>query len=290
MNFKQDNANVTVIYHANCADGFCCAWLLHKIFPDARYRPIQHGDLPDIEDIEGRDVIIADFSFGRLVMIELMSRAKTFVCLDHHKTAEESLRDLPGCHFDMNKCGAQMVWDHFGFNLVDSTPFQWLVDYVADRDLWKWNQPNSKHVNAAIQLRPFDFQEWDELARLSIGHLTEEGKIINTFLDQRCKSAVANAKLVYLTIDDGIKLQVPCVNVTTGGLISFVGEALAKESEVGIGMTYFFDGSHFVFSLRSISGNGSHDVSEIAKLYCGGGHKNAAGFRHPTFFPLVDDE
>ena len=34
-----------------------------------------------------------------------------------------------------------------------------------------------------------------------------------------------------------------------------------------------------VFSLRSV---GNFDVSEIAKKYGGGGHKNAAGFRIPT--------
>ena len=26
-----------VIYHANCADGFCCAWLLSKVYPDAEF-------------------------------------------------------------------------------------------------------------------------------------------------------------------------------------------------------------------------------------------------------------
>lgn len=37
---------IAVIYHAGCTDGFCAAWLFHKVFPCAEFVPAQYGDTP----------------------------------------------------------------------------------------------------------------------------------------------------------------------------------------------------------------------------------------------------
>lgn len=56
---------------------------------------------------------------------------------------------------------------------------------------------------------------------------------------------------------------------------SEVGNLLAKLSGT-FGATYYHDKDDVVrFSLRSI---GDYDVSAVAKLFGGGGHRNAAGF------------
>ena len=35
-----------VIYHAGCFDGFCAAWLAHKVYPDAEFFPTHYGEEP----------------------------------------------------------------------------------------------------------------------------------------------------------------------------------------------------------------------------------------------------
>ena len=50
-----------VLYHANCPDGFCCAWIARKKFgPELDLVPAQYGDDPP--NVVGRDVYILDFS------------------------------------------------------------------------------------------------------------------------------------------------------------------------------------------------------------------------------------
>ena len=309
-----DGKSVTVIYHASCYDGFCAAWLLHLVYPDADFVPMQYGgEYPvDFYDkILGRNVFIVDFSFGRLVMDELIKNAQSLVCLDHHKTAEEALAGLPGCEFDMYRSGAQMVWDYLADNLgetwklllgelfdvdtmhetSDGSDYRhWLVEYTADRDLWKWELYESRNVNAAIRLVEFDFEKWDTMAAGTANShsLVVVGQTVSTYLARRAEGAVKNAKMVNVfpwhKVGKQISvLSVPCVNVTDPNVISDVGHLLAKEYD-GIGMTYFFDGTQFVFSLRSI---GDIDVGKIAHSFGGGGHKNAAGFKRAEFFELI---
>jgi hypothetical protein len=44
--------------------------------------------------VTGLDVAIVDFSYKRPVMVELASKAKSILVLDHHKTAQADLDGL----------------------------------------------------------------------------------------------------------------------------------------------------------------------------------------------------
>ena len=66
---------------------------------------------------------------------------------------------------------------------------------------------------------------------------------------------------------------VPCINTTFA--ISELVDALAEGKPFAAGWFQRDDG-RFVYSLRSRKGG--IDVSEIARQYGGGGHRNAAGF------------
>jgi nanoRNase/pAp phosphatase (c-di-AMP/oligoRNAs hydrolase) len=63
---------------------------------------------------------------------------------------------------------------------------------------------------------------------------------------------------------------------------SDIGSIIAKEKVFG--GTYYDTATHREFSLRSV---GDFDVSEIAKSFGGGGHKNAAGFKVPRSHPFA---
>jgi hypothetical protein len=131
---------------------------------------------------------------------------------------------------------------------------------------------------------PQTIEAWSALDILKVEYAEQIGVGILRHVDRYVQEAVAEAQLgdwytsgapeftscfEYYTV---AVVNVPYMNC------SEVGHELAKKARVG--MTWFerADGQ-IQFSLRSI---GDIDVSRIAKLYGGGGHKNAAGFRMPT--------
>lgn len=257
-----------VLYHAGCWDGFCAAWVCHRVHPEAEYVPVQYGQQPP--DVTGRDVLILDFSYPREQLLQMKAAAKSLEVLDHHKTAQEALAGLDFCVFDMTKSGGRLTWEWFYPH--QSSP--WLVDYTEDRDLWTWKLPDSREVNAALRTLPLDFAEWDKLhydpgAR---HRLRAEGTAIRRAEKVLVDQHVRHAQEITLA---GHKVL--CVNATM--LTSEIAGALAKERPFGV--CWFEDAEiHRVYSLRS--DEGGVDVAEIAKTYGGGGHKHAAGFRVPA--------
>lgn len=122
--------NILVLYHAKCPDGFTSAWAAYKKFGDAaEYVAVFHGDEPP--DVKGKEVYVLDFAYPLATTLRMIEEAKSFVLLDHHKTAKAALEGTPGCTFDMDRSGAGMSWDYF-----HTEPRPLLVDCVEDRDLW----------------------------------------------------------------------------------------------------------------------------------------------------------
>lgn len=246
-----------VIYHKNCADGFCCAWLLHKLYL-ATFHAASYGEDPP--ETANEDVIIADFSYKRDVLSKIAEQARSIIVLDHHKTAQAELMGLPFCKFDMSCSGARLVQRYF--NLPD----HWLIDYTEDRDLWRWQLPHSREINAALASYDFDFDLWSKLAKEP---LIAEGQAIIRYQQRVVKSHIQHAAIVHL---DGY--DVPVVNATT--LFSEIAGELSVGHPFAVAWFRRQDGK-YQYSLRS-SGEASIDVSEIAKRHGGGGHRNAAGF------------
>ena len=96
-----------VIYHADCADGFCAAWVARGVLGDAaEYVPAHYGQNPP-DVLAGAMVYILDFSYPRDVMIQIAKEARLVLVRDHHKTAMaalDGLDELPNvdCLFDMD--------------------------------------------------------------------------------------------------------------------------------------------------------------------------------------------
>lgn len=264
---------VTVIYHANCWDGFCAAWLLRKEFPDAAFHPAHYGTEPP--DVAGRDVFVADFSYKRPAMVALAAAARSLTVLDHHKTAAEDLAGLPEeCNrlygvvpnviFKADRSGGRLAWEY----LYGGKESPWLVDYTEDRDLWRWALPSSREVNAALRSYPLDFGVWDELSGRDPLSLAGEGAAILRAEAQVVAAHVRNAREVELAGH-----RVLCVNATT--LFSEVAGELAKGRPFG---ACYFDRGDGVRQWSLRSRDGGVDVSEVARAMGGGGHRNAAGF------------
>lgn len=264
-----------VVYHADCMDGFCAAWVLSRRFgkpntgTGTNFIPVRYGEtIPHM--LPQDSMIIADFSFPRLDLQRLHDQHPGHVTvLDHHKTSEEELKGLSFCQFDMQRSGAGMVWDHF----FPSKPRPWIVNYVEDRDLWRFQLRESRAVNAYLQSLPLDFATWTMTAERGLDHAIKMGTAIQGYITRYTKHVAAQARVVCFEGEDW-----PIVNAPKMGISEALNYLCAEYDGIAMGWFQRRDGQ-YEYSLRSI---GDFDVSEVAKRWGGGGHKRAAGFRTDT--------
>lgn len=254
-----------VLYHGGCFDGFCAAWIARQVHRDAQFIPAFHGTEPP--DVTGHEVYLLDFCYKRDTMVRLCEQATRVVVLDHHITAPPEVEGLPLTFvYDVNKSGARLAAEYF----LGKVPV--IAAYVEDRDLWRWRLRYTHEVNSMIRLLPYEFDAWtrfaDQLNR-EFTSIVHDGEVLCRYVEAEVLKITLRAWTA--TIDGH---DVPCVN--TGVYMSEVGEALCKDKPFAA--TYFdrADGKR-IWSLRS-RGSGL-DVSKIAKMYGGGGHKQAAGFQ-----------
>lgn len=264
-----------VLYHANCWDGFCAAWVARRFLGDIEAIPVHYGQRPP--DVTDRDVYILDFSYPPEVMAHIFTEARSLRVIDHHKTAEW-IREYPWATFWLQKSGARLTWEYF----YRDKPVPWLVAYTEDRDLWRHVLLYSKEINAALRSYPLDFNTWDIFVHLGdsgetwlLDEMRDEGVAIRRAEKQIIDASVRNA---WVSQRFGKPIRV--VNATT--LFSEVAGTLAEGYPFGA--CYFDrpDGKR-QWSLRSTEEGA--DVSEIAKTHGGGGHQHAAGFEEPVTLP-----
>lgn len=254
------------IYHGNCADGFGAAWVVRKALGEIDFYPGKYQEPPP--DVTGKDVVMVDFSYKRPVLLEMAEKANSILILDHHKTAAEDLLDLPAnvtAKFDMAHSGAMLTWEHF---FPGETPPPLLL-HIEDRDLWRFALQNTRQIQANVFSFPYDFQVWDTLMAAAPATLAAEGEAIERkhFKDMRELLGVTTREMVI----GGHRVPVANLPYT---MSSDAGHEMAKGKPFAA--CYWDTPKGRVFSLRS-SDDGA-DVSEVAKQYGGGGHRNASGF------------
>lgn len=256
-----------VIYHGNCYDGFAAAWAARAHSPGARFVPAQYGDAPP--DVAGLRVLIADFSYPRATLLAMREVAADILVLDHHKTAAADLEGLDFAVFDMQRSGAGITWDtlHPGHRRPT------VIDYVEDRDLWRFALPDSAVVHAAMSTTPFTFEAWDDFGHRPLIEIKTEGRAVLRFAKLTAEKLAARARIIWLG-----RHRVWATNVPVE-FVSEVGEVLKLAEPYLPILGWQWDGErdNYYCSLRSR--DDGVDVSTIAREFGGGGHEHAAGFR-----------
>jgi uncharacterized protein len=281
-----------VIYHADCPDGLCAGWIAWRKFGElAEYYPAQYS--ADPPDVTGRDVYVVDFCYPRNVTEQLVAQASRVVILDHHASAQRDLEAFAGrscvaadyegdrdcdakllIEFDMQRSGAGLARDYF-FPGEEN----WVVDYVQDRDLWRFALGDSATLNAYLQTLS-TFEELDyAYNEVSLGTAKMFGAGAEAYRDMLVRKVKAHAIRQRFAGFDNI----PVVNAHFVGISELLGE-LAQGALFAVGWYQRNDGS-ISYSLRS---RGDFDCSKLAELFGGGGHKGAAGFRLDWKVPGVD--
>lgn len=288
-----------ILFHQNCPDGWCAAYICKMKYPEAEFMPLNHGLLPAaLEELfnyaTGKDVIMVDYSLRtRELNDRLNAVAKSFRILDHHKTAQAALEGASYATFDMKRSGAGLAWDYlFGKNskipatLTVSNPEQWQgfdrpwwVNYTEDQDLWNWKLQDSQVINAFLMVQPRTLETWNLITQYRVDAAATQGTGVRQYIEYYTRSVIAEAQEGILNVcgegDSVVSHRTAVLNIPYAG-VSEAGNALCK-SGYPISLLWFERGDGVTqFSLR---GDGSVDVSAIAKSFGGGGHNNAAGFQ-----------
>jgi oligoribonuclease NrnB/cAMP/cGMP phosphodiesterase (DHH superfamily) len=260
-----------VIYHGNCADGFSAAWCFHHKDADGYdFHPgVYQIDPPNVE---GRDVLMVDFSYKRPVVEDMLRQARSITLIDHHKSAIEDLKPLLDTgavqgYTDIEHSGAMLAWRYL--NPGQDAPQ--LLKHVEDRDLWRFALPGTREIQANVFSYEYSFDNWDRLMSIPTEQLMADGAAIERkhMKDIRELLSVSTRKML---IGGHI---VPVANLP----YTMSSEAANILAEGQPFAACYYDGPEYrIFSLRSREGGA--DVSEIAVQYGGGGHKHASGFRY----------
>jgi len=267
-----------VIYHADCPDGFGAAWCFWRRYgAGADYIACEHQTPPP--DVAGRDVFMVDFSYKRDVVAQMVRSARSVTLIDHHATALEDLREMPGLvqFTDLERCGAALAWDY----LYEGQPRPVLIEHIQDRDLWRFRLAGTREIAAYLDVTEFSFRRWDELMAADAtarGAMIGDGALLlkKHRLDMQRIIATCARRMVI----GGV--EVPVVNIphefaSDAGHIMAQGEPFAA--------SYFDTAQGRKFSLRSTQYGA--DVGKIASQYGGGGHGHASGFMVSRDHPLA---
>lgn len=266
-----------ILFHSNCFDGFGAAWAAKQFFKySAKYIPVSYQfDPPKLKP--NANVYLVDFSYPLETLKTIAETANKVVVLDHHKSSQEALKELPlpdtnekiTALFDMNRSGAVITWEFF--HPDKNTPL--FLQYIQDRDLWRFELPKSEEFHAWLRSHPFDYELWDKFnlhfEHNNQGHFLREGEALLRATNQTVAMMCKKARYVNILNHKAVIVNATCHWSEVGHHL------LAEHPEAEFAASYGdVTENKVMWSLRS---RGDFDVSQIAKVFGGGGHKAAAG-------------
>jgi len=269
------------IYHGKCADGFTGAWVINQWAKDnghtVEFHPGVYGE--DYPPINMRHVILVDFSYDKETMIKMSRFSASITVLDHHKSAEANMVDLEHLMycpseiiFDMQSAGCEIAAEYF-FN---GQRHPKVLHHIADRDLWNFDMKNTKEISSAVFSYEYTFENWDYLMNpMNYDSLVNAGKAIEK-KHNKDMLELFDGTLVWRDIEvNGTLHKVATFNVAYFHSSELGNHAMLQLDTPFALCWYINDKDEYKYSLRSIDGR--EDVSEIAKAFGGGGHRNSAG-------------
>lgn len=277
-----------VIYHRKCIDGFASALAIHL------FHEINRNDGDPIKDIEyisanhnnytmpnvtGRNVLICDFSYTYDETMQIISQANQVLIIDHHATAQDNLKNVPDKYkiFDMTHSAAVLTWKYAFPEL--SVPL--LMQYIEDRDLSKNSMEFTNEFFVWFSTIPqvFDmYQKYLDNSLLS-KMIHNYGIVYYKLNSYYVNGSAEHAKASFTSIQVGTNINYYFVGYhNQTNFKSDVGNAImTRYKNLDFSAVYSLSDNlaKSKFALRS--NNMSLDVSKVAALFGGGGHRNAAG-------------
>ncbi len=292
-----------VFYHSHCFDGTMAAAAALEAIREGRLDcdrekgliPIGYnqadkekffedgGPFQKGIDVGAERFFFLDFCPKPDVVNTLLAEGIDVVILDHHKTARDDAAELRGLegldlNFDMTKSGARLAWEYFrkGTDAEGSVPN--LALHVEDRDLWTWAMPKTREVIAWMSAsaetnNPDSYSDAIFKFDLYPKDCTKAGEYLCKEMDTQIKKMASSFRHLEIQgYGSGIVVNASCYQ-------SEVCQYLYDRHAVPFVIAYHATrGGEIALSMRSKQGaTHSADVSQMAKMFEGGGHVNAAG-------------
>lgn len=250
--------------------------------------------------MKNKNVLVLDMCLPKKICQKLVQECNNFMIIDHHKSSWDELGDenyLIYCEADKKLSAVGMISQILSFDYQ-------ILNYISDRDTWNWKLPYSKEINKYLQsnshleniesFENFYCNYWlkkYQNPKIIPNEIIENGKLLINHEYQQIKYISNNAKIVQMNLFDK-HIQICIVN--TPIYQSDISEYLFKNQEIftkkiqtkinyNIVICYHFVnpsiGTLCNFSVRSQDNSDSINALQIAKIFNGGGHKYASGFR-----------
>ena len=261
-------------FHHRDADGFCAAIAVHEWAQrnghSVIYKSIQYGEPVEVGSPEIDRVMFVDFCPTQAELEQLCKEFQEVDVIDHHKT---QLSILMACadkydnmiyNYSDEVAGCVLAWNVL---LKEHAPL--MLQYVGDRDMWKWELVNSAEVNEAIGMLDDNLENWIVAVKaFNFVAMKTQGELLIAYRERQITRALRHMQRIG---------RVGVVN--TGAFTSETGNRmLAEHTDIAIAAMFFMnDEGKWIVSLRSRKEE-NVDVGAIAKSFGGGGHRNAAGF------------
>ena len=299
---------VDLVFHGQCPDGLTAAWVLDRVLGvPVRLLPYVHGDpLPSPD----RDEIwVLDVAFDPDVLRRWAEGGRRVFVLDHHKSNAETLAGMLdplevtlarvadpswsglSVTVTMDRSGAGLAAEAAAV-LMPGRTVPDLVHDIEDRDLWRWRRDGSRAVCAAIDAEadpetvdPHQaFTTFDRLAVRPRDDLAATGRQLIAAFDERVAALCRDSRPVLVA-----GMTVPFAEIPEARFGSEVAHRLLTlHPEAPFAGTWQRrpDTGSLRVGLRSEDDRA--DVAEIAGLFGGGGHRNAAGLTCRTLTDLAE--
>jgi len=295
---------VYLIYHGSDFDGECSGAIAFNFFYNTMkvpqeniiLVPIDYEHKIDIKKLEGKIVVMMDYSLDMGSMFQIQSIAKEFHWIDHHKSIIDEYRrykkeldlgiNIKGRLETANTRGAcELTYEYFiGSVIPDAVKLLAAFDVCGD-PFAEDNDP--RMMGFQYGLRSKDTSDitsslWSNILSLNdskstVSSIYQEGRSIVKYEIINARNFLEkNTQIVSLYDNDNklISDDICLFNKEKPGILLTYQPRMKHDFVCAY--THNFNKG---FSCTLYTSKENKSASEIAELYGGGGHKVAAGFR-----------
>jgi oligoribonuclease NrnB/cAMP/cGMP phosphodiesterase (DHH superfamily) len=276
----QNIEDAVLVTHKNCLDGSGAKIMFLRAGGDkSSIYEVNAGEVGrfinrNLHDLNDKFLIFADVGFAKdHDDHKLLEKRGNCVLLDHHNTASH-LTNESWCLIDQEKCGTELL--RLYLELSDDYSYK-LSRIIQDDDLWTKKIPESDDLSAFHAFVGSDnfvdrFRYGRNVYRESIFDVDEK-EIVSMIGDRKeriIEDLIGKVREKQLTID-GSEISVGYIVSSDNNTSPLLNRLLARRKDLDVACQINVEKGSVSFRSRD------YDVSKLAQLFGGGGHKRAAG-------------
>lgn len=273
------------IYHSKDFDGVCSGAIMKLRFPEIELIGYDYGQPFTWEKVHGHEVIMADVSLPMKDMDRLADAARELMWIDHHASAIKDFEEnRPAAHIqavlDSKYSACELCWRYF----FPEKEIPLIVEYLGRYD--RWDKSDTEFFNSVLM--PFQYGMRSEYSldpnEFPSNNFTQS---LTDKVEVKRITEIGRSILKYQAKQDAMVAAQRSFEGTVNGLPAIFCNGVPHNSQSfhsvydpgrhKLMVAFHYDGKQFNISLYST--HDDVDCGAIAKLYGGGGHKGAAGFK-----------